>query len=80
VLIETELGWVIVDHKSSPRPRADWPAEAEEHAGQLAAYRRALEACGERVASCWIHFPIGGGIVRIEERDGPRIESQLPLL
>jgi len=28
VLVETETGWVIVDHKSSPRPRTEWDADA----------------------------------------------------
>ena len=39
VLIETAEGWVIIDHKSSPRPKSEWRAEALEHSGQLASYR-----------------------------------------
>ncbi|HEX7080640.1 MAG TPA: UvrD-helicase domain-containing protein [Gammaproteobacteria bacterium] len=65
VLVETDAGWIVIDHKSSPRPRVEWPTEAAGHSGQLAAYRSALEAAGRKVASCWIHFPVGGGIVRV---------------
>ena len=25
LLLETEAGWIVVDHKSSPRPRLEWP-------------------------------------------------------
>lgn len=64
-LLETERGFVIVDHKSSPRPKAEWETEALEHSGQLAAYRNALAAAGLSVAECWIHFPVSGGLLRV---------------
>jgi ATP-dependent helicase/nuclease subunit A len=66
VLLETEAGWVVIDHKSSPRPKSEWHDEALEHSGQLATYRRALEAAGERVAGCWIHFAVSGGAAEVE--------------
>lgn len=66
VLLETDAGYVVIDHKSSPRPKSEWTAEALEHSGQLAAYARALEAAGKKVAGCWIHFPVGGGAARVE--------------
>ncbi len=72
VLIETSEGWVIIDHKSSPRPKSEWRTEALEHSGQLASYRSMIGATGARVAdSAWIHFPVSGGIVRIDS-DGAR--------
>jgi ATP-dependent exoDNAse (exonuclease V) beta subunit len=64
VLVETEHGCVVVDHKSSPRPRSEWHHELCEYAGQLDAYRQALEAGGRSVESCWIHMPIGGAVLR----------------
>jgi hypothetical protein len=65
VLLETPSGLVVIDHKSSPRPRSEWRTEALEHSGQLIAYRTALEACGERVAGCGIHFPVSGGLLLV---------------
>jgi len=66
VLLHTAAGWVVIDHKSSPRPRNEWEQEALSHSGQLHAYRRALLAAGEPVAACAIHFPISGGLVFVE--------------
>ncbi len=71
VLLETARGWIVIDHKSSPRPSTAWAEDALEHSGQLDAYRRALEAAGRDVAECWIHFPIGGGLVRVALEPGP---------
>jgi ATP-dependent exoDNAse (exonuclease V) beta subunit len=66
VLLETDAGFVVIDHKSSPRPKGEWPVEALEHSGQLAVYARALEAAGKNVAGCWIHFPVGGGAAKLQ--------------
>jgi ATP-dependent helicase/nuclease subunit A len=66
VLLETEAGLIVIDHKSSPQPRQDWPLEAVDYAGQLALCAAALEATGHPVAECWLHFPVTGGAVRIE--------------
>jgi ATP-dependent exoDNAse (exonuclease V) beta subunit len=70
VLVETADGWVVIDHKSSPRPRRDWIAEALEHSGQLACYRAMIAASGNSLApSAWIHFPVGGGMLRLTGLD-----------
>jgi ATP-dependent exoDNAse (exonuclease V) beta subunit len=66
VLLQTADGMVVIDHKSSPRPRSEWQQEALSHSGQLQGYRRALIAAGERVSACAIHFPISGGLVFVE--------------
>ena len=70
-LIETEEGWVILDHKSSPRPKSEWRREAEEYSGQLVTYGRAVELSGRTVIGKWVHFPVSGGLVEIitTERD-----------
>ena len=65
LLLETEAGWVVIDHKSSPRPRAEWADDALGHSGQLAAYARALRGAGLECAGCWVHFPVGGGLVEV---------------
>ena len=67
VLVETADGWVVIDHKSSPRPKSEWATEAVAHSGQIACYRAMIEATGARVApSAWIHFPISGGMIRLD--------------
>ena len=65
LLLETEAGWIVIDHKSSPRPRAEWPDEAIGYSGQLAAYASALRGAGLECAGCWVHFPVGGGLVEV---------------
>ena len=65
LLLETEQGWIVIDHKSSPRPRSEWAAEALEYSGQLAAYAGALQGGGLDCAECWVHFPVSGGLVEV---------------
>ena len=66
LLAETPAGWLIVDHKSSPRRKSAWRDEALQHAGQLEAYHDALVAAGRDVAACYIHFAVTGGLVEVE--------------
>ncbi len=68
-LVETDAGWVIIDHKSSPRPKSEWQQEVQEYSGQLAAYASAVEQSGLPVAGLWIHFPVTGGLVRLAFAD-----------
>jgi ATP-dependent exoDNAse (exonuclease V) beta subunit len=65
LLLETPEGWVVIDHKSFPGKHAEWPARALSYSGQLALYREALGKVGVRVASLWIHFSVGGGLVEV---------------
>ena len=65
LLLETDAGWIVIDHKSSPRPRPEWAAEAIGYSGQLAAYVTALRASGMECAGCWLHLPVGGGLVEV---------------
>ena len=65
LLLETEQGWIVIDQKSSPRPRSEWAAEALEYSGQLSAYANALRGAGLYCAGCWVHFPVSGGLVEI---------------
>ena len=64
--LERPDGWVIVDHKSNPQPKADWLQVAARHSGQLAAYAEALEdLSGRPVLGTLIHFSISGGVVEV---------------
>ncbi|MYA15537.1 MAG: hypothetical protein F4Z28_01570 [Gammaproteobacteria bacterium] len=65
VLAQTEKGWLVIDHKSSPQPSAKWPEEGAKYSGQLAAYRAALVASGQVVAACLLHFAVTGGVVEV---------------
>ena len=56
---------VIVDHKTTPVPPEAQAAAARAHAGQLFAYRQALADAGLRVRELLVHYPLGGGIVRL---------------
>ena len=66
LLAETDSGWLVIDHKSSPQRKSTWQDEALKHSGQLDAYRKALEAAGRKVAGCYIHFAITGGMVEVK--------------
>ena len=64
--LERPDGWVIVDHKSNPQPKADWLQVATRHSGQLAAYAEALEdLSGKPVLGTLIHFSVSGGVVEV---------------
>lgn len=66
-LIETEDGWIIIDHKSSPKSRDQWHSESLKYSGQLAIYKEAITVLSDKpVLSCWIHFAVTGGMIQIE--------------
>jgi len=63
LLLETPYGWVIVDHKSNPLPRSEWPAIAQGYLSQLTGYKLAIEkASGTKVLHQVINFSIGQGV------------------
>ncbi len=65
LLLETDGGVVVIDHKAFPGKEADRMLRALSHSGQLALYRAALESAGRPVASTWIHFAVGGQLVEV---------------
>jgi hypothetical protein len=59
--LQTEGGWVVIDHKSHPTAE-----KAAGHAGQLKAYAEGIEkATGKQVLGCWIHLPLVGAVVPV---------------
>ncbi|MCB1704569.1 MAG: UvrD-helicase domain-containing protein [Halioglobus sp.] len=67
LLLQTEEGFVVIDHKASPRARSDWEEIALGYSGQLQAYAEGIvRATGQPVASQWIHFGVTGGLIRID--------------
>jgi len=66
-LVETDEGYIIVDHKSNPQSKADWNDVALKYSGQLALYKEAVEAVSDKsVIGCWVNFAVTGGAVKIE--------------
>ena len=60
--LETNDGWVVIDHKS--RKTAEG---VEEYAAQLKAYADGIaKATGQKILRCWIHLPLAGLIVPVE--------------
>ncbi|NCA90104.1 MAG: hypothetical protein EOM92_14695 [Gammaproteobacteria bacterium] len=65
--LKRQDGWVIVDHKSNPQPKADWLQVATRHSGQFAAYAEALEdLSGKPVLGTLIYFSASGGVVEVK--------------
>jgi ATP-dependent helicase/nuclease subunit A len=66
LLLETEHGYVVIDHKASPRGRCEWREIALGYSGQLEAYTLGIsKATGKPVSSRWIHFAVTSGLVGI---------------
>ena len=66
LLVETEEGFVLIDHKASPRARSDWGEIALGYSGQLEAYAAGItHATGKPVISRRIHFAVTGGLVEV---------------
>ncbi|MBX3209803.1 MAG: PD-(D/E)XK nuclease family protein [Labilithrix sp.] len=67
LLLETDAGYVIVDHKTIPGSTpAAWRAKCGSFIAQLAAYAIVLESAGGKgVEACWVHLPVGGGMVEV---------------
>ena len=67
LLLKVNGGWILIDHKSNPAGSDHWDAIAQEHAGQLAAYKDAVErASGEKVLENWLYFPVAAGAVSVQ--------------
>ena len=62
VLVETDAEWVVIDHKIS---QDDHRVVVRKYAGQLLAYKEAVEAATGKSVKCWIHFPLTGSMVQI---------------
>ncbi len=65
LLLETEQGYLVLDHKTFPAAsEAAWRKKTTEFLPQLAAYAEAVRRAGSKpVLGCWIHLPVGGGMV-----------------
>lgn len=70
LLLDTDKGWVLIDHKSSPLASEQWAQLAQDHGAQLAAYAEAVtQATGRPVQECWLFLPVAGGGVAVAWED-----------
>jgi ATP-dependent helicase/nuclease subunit A len=67
LLLETEAGYVVIDHKTYGNPgEVAVRVQAEQYLPQLAAYGRALEGLGGKgVLGYWLHFGVAGVCLRL---------------
>ena len=66
LLIRSDKGWILIDHKTSPIRDGGWEEFAKLHASQLDAYASAIEgASGVPVVERWLFLPISGGAIRL---------------
>lgn len=64
LLLETESGFSIFDHKSYPGPKESHVAKALSYAGQLTTYANVMsQASTKPVVGLYVHMPIVGKIV-----------------
>jgi len=91
LLIETDKGWVLLDHKSSELTADHWDRLAVDYGSQLASYAGAVTLITRReVIESWIYLPVAGGAVRIgglslddvttdRKREYPKTGGQEPI-
>ena len=66
LLLESDSGWILIDHKSSQLAPDHWNQLAEEYGAQMVAYADAIEhASGQKVLEAWLILPVAGGGLRI---------------
>lgn len=66
LLLKVNGGWILIDHKSNPGGADRWESIAQENAGQLTAYRNAIEhVSGEKVIESWLFLPISAVALQI---------------
>lgn len=64
LLLETEQGYVLIDHKSSPLAQSQWGELVSTYKPQLAAYAEAVEtASGHKVLEQWLLLPVSAAAV-----------------
>ncbi len=65
LLLKVNGGWILIDHKSNPGGSDRWDAIAQDYAGQMTAYKEAIDQVGyEKVLESWLFLPVAAGAVR----------------
>jgi ATP-dependent helicase/nuclease subunit A len=67
LLLETDNGWVLIDHKSNPGDASTREEVVRRYGGQLRLYKEGVErATGRQVVETWLYFPVAGSAVRVQ--------------
>ena len=70
LLLRTEKGIVILDHKSTPTGPSQWMELAQTHAGQLFTYGAGVEqATQKKVIETWLVLPVAGACISIAKAE-----------
>ena len=68
LLLMTEKGIVVLDHKSTPSGPSQWAELAQAYAGQLFAYATGVEqATQHKVVETWLVLPVAGTALSIAQ-------------
>jgi ATP-dependent exoDNAse (exonuclease V) beta subunit len=66
LVLETDSGFVVIDHKSFPGGRAQAIERAATYAGQLRAYGDGITAAtGRPIRGSFIHLPVSGLVIEV---------------
>ena len=66
LLLETDAGWVLLDHKAARLPHNEWDRLAAQYGPQMDAYAQAVaQVSGRPVREQWLFLPASGGAVRL---------------
>jgi ATP-dependent helicase/nuclease subunit A len=69
LLLLTEAGYVVVDHKTYPGRMNTWEEKTLSHASQLFTYKKMVEdATAMPIIGCYIHLPILGQLFQISAK------------
>jgi ATP-dependent helicase/nuclease subunit A len=67
LVLESDAGYVIVDHKTFPGGIEPALERTRGHGGQLRSYAGMLaNATGAQVLECYVHLPVGGVVVEVK--------------
>ena len=66
LILETDAGYVVIDHKSFPGAEDKQEEKAAGFAGQLRAYAATIqEATGKDVLGVYVHMPVVGRVYKV---------------
>jgi ATP-dependent exoDNAse (exonuclease V) beta subunit len=66
LLLKTNVGWILIDHKSGAQNSTQWDKLAAGYGGQLAMYGAAIKAAtGVSVVENWLVLPVAGVALRV---------------